>query len=722
MKNKPLKKYLILFLFAGFQCVNAIAQKTKPEEISKEINKLKRDKNHQSNVEYLKLHNQLAFYYAENLPDSALQMLVNQPELCKQIKYYEGEADAIKIRGTAYKMKGNFVKALECFESAIEIAKQHNYKDAIPGIQSNIGLVFMNQGDYTKSLQSFYDALKSAEGLENKMVAGRIWNNIGTVHFFQGNLEKSMTDYQKMLEISIETQNHQGIILAHNNIGEIYLEKNDLKAALISFNKAIELLSKHKNDALQIATTKNLGLVYFKMNEIEKSVSFFNQALKFALLSGNKPSACKALIGMAKAYNQNKNYAVALQKSEEATSLAKEMNHRQLLRDAYEIKAIIYENQGDGLLALKSYKFFKLYSDSLKNIESEKASDLLKTNYDFSKKELDYQKKEIRQRWVIFTFVAALISMLIIAYIINRNRYKIKKSNEVLKEKNQHIEEQNVILEQTLSQLKSTQTKLIQSEKLASLGELTAGIAHEIQNPLNFVNNFSELSVELIEELKSPLTPDGGILVGEKIDMELLADITQNLEKINLHGKRASSIVKGMLEHSRASTGVKELTDINKLADEYLRLSYHGLRAKDSSFNSDFKTDFDENLPKIEVKSQDLGRVLLNLFNNAFYAVNISNVGRVQNSAKVNPPQVIVSTHQSDNQIVIKVKDNGTGMSEATKVKIFQPFFTTKPTGQGTGLGLSLSYDIITKGHGGTLEVESMEGEGTEFIIKLPMI
>ncbi len=274
--------------------------------------------------------------------------------------------------------------------------------------------------------------------------------------------------------------------------------------------------------------------------------------------------------------------------------------------------------------------------------------------------------------------------------------------------------------EDALSELRITQNQLIQKEKLASLGELTAGIAHEIQNPLNFVNNFSELSVDLANELDDEIKKP-------ELDRDLIADLTKdiksNQEKINHHGKRASSIVKGMLEHSRASTGVKELTDINKLADEYLRLSYHGLRAKDSNFNSDFKTDFDENLPKIEVIPQDIGRVLLNLINNAFYAVKAPQPPKGENYV----PTVIVSTQYlapplgaRGASIIIKVKDNGKGMPESVRAKVFQPFFTTKPTGQGTGLGLSLAYDIVTKGHGGTLEVESKEGEFSEFTITLP--
>ena len=277
-------------------------------------------------------------------------------------------------------------------------------------------------------------------------------------------------------------------------------------------------------------------------------------------------------------------------------------------------------------------------------------------------------------------------------------------------------------LSNSLMELKSTQNQLIQKEKLSSLGELTAGIAHEIQNPLNFVNNFSELSVDLVKDLKDEFKkPEKD----EAYIDELFDDLSQNQEKINHHGKRASSIVKGMLEHSRASTGVKELTDINKLADEYLRLSYHGLRAKDKDFNADFKTEFDVNLPKIEVIPQDIGRVLLNLINNAFYAVNqrkqqLCEGSKPSQSLSTYTPSVSVSTKQLDNAIEIRVKDNGTGMPESVRAKVFQPFFTTKPTGQGTGLGLSLAYDIVTKGHGGTLEALSTEGVGTEFLIKLP--
>ena len=287
---------------------------------------------------------------------------------------------------------------------------------------------------------------------------------------------------------------------------------------------------------------------------------------------------------------------------------------------------------------------------------------------------------------------------------------KLKAELEVqVAERTAALQAQTEELQKTIVELKATQTQLIQAEKMASLGELTAGIAHEIQNPLNFVNNFSEVSAELIDEMNAELAK------GDMEEVKAISnDLKQNLEKINHHGKRADAIVKGMLQHSRSSSGQKESTDINALCDEYLRLSYHGLRAKDKSFNAKFETNLDATLPKVNVVPQDMGRVILNLINNAFYAVS----EKQKTTKDQYDPKVTISTKLvTPHQIEIRVADNGNGIPERIKDKIFQPFFTTKPTGQGTGLGLSLSYDIVTKGHGGTLQVETQEGVGTTFII-----
>ena len=284
--------------------------------------------------------------------------------------------------------------------------------------------------------------------------------------------------------------------------------------------------------------------------------------------------------------------------------------------------------------------------------------------------------------------------------------------DRLVAERTAELTSQKEELQATLEQLQTTQQQLIQSEKLASLGELTAGIAHEIQNPLNFVNNFSEVSMELLDEMEEELNK------GDKEEAIAIAnDIKQNMEKIRYHGQRADGIVKGMLQHSRASSNTKEPTDINKLADEYLRLAYHGLRAKDKSFNAELETHLADGLPMINMVPQDIGRVLLNMFNNAFYVVQ----QKQKTSGAYYKPVVKLTTAVKGKSLLITVEDNGSGIPDDIKDKILQPFFTTKPTGEGTGLGLSLSYDIVAKGHGGKIDVESKEGEGSKFIITLPV-
>ena len=347
----------------------------------------------------------------------------------------------------------------------------------------------------------------------------------------------------------------------------------------------------------------------------------------------------------------------------------------------YQLK---YNNLKDSLDQLRSVK-------EVVSMEMEKQIDLQRAAFDE-----EQAKTALRNRIRIYAFIAGLAALLAVALILWKN--------------NQRKQKDKVKIEQAYNELKSTQQQLIQSEKMASLGELTAGIAHEIQNPLNFVNNFSEVNNELIEELKSQKSK----LKSEEQD-EILNDIFLNNEKISHHGKRADTIVKGMLQHSRTSSGQKEPTDINALADEYLRLAYHGLRAKDKSFNADIKTDFDKSIGKINIIPQDIGRVVLNLINNAFYAVD----EKKKENQNGYEPTVSVSTKKEKDKVEIKVKDNGNGIPQKVLDKIFQPFFTTKPTGQGTGLGLSLSYDIV-KAHGGELKVETKEGEGSAFIIQLP--
>jgi signal transduction histidine kinase len=316
------------------------------------------------------------------------------------------------------------------------------------------------------------------------------------------------------------------------------------------------------------------------------------------------------------------------------------------------------------------------------------------------------------QTWWAYAIFVLLFLGLGVAILNYRSRW-LKRENRILEEK---VNERTAELKKTIHELENTQSQLIQSEKMASLGELTAGIAHEIQNPMNFINNFSEVTMELVEEMCEEL---GKLDKKDTVEaLDLSKDIVQNLEKITHHGKRASSIVRGMLEHSRNSSGQMEYIDINVLCDEYLRLAYHGLRAKDKSFNADFKTDFDETLPKVQIIPQDLGRVVLNIINNAFFAV--TSIPEQERAADFKP-LVTVSTKNMGDQVLISIRDNGPGIPQEIKDKIFQPFFTTKPTGKGTGLGLSLAYDIVTTGHGGAIELNTAPGEGTEFVIYIPI-
>lgn len=374
----------------------------------------------------------------------------------------------------------------------------------------------------------------------------------------------------------------------------------------------------------------------------------------------------------------------------------------------FELLAEAYNSIGDHKSAYKSIK----EAINLKNAVTQDEKDARTVSFETERKIQDNEtaimllnaRDEANKKTRVFLFgIIGLLGLLAVALLFfYRNKQKTSKE----------LESKNQKLEQTLNQLKATQSQLVQSEKMASLGELTAGIAHEIQNPLNFVNNFSEVSNELIDEMKVEL--DKGEIEEAKT---IASDIQQNLSKIAHHGKRADAIVKGMLQHSRSGTGQKELTDLNVLCEEYLRLSYHGLRAKDSSFNAAFETHFDTTVGAIKIVPQEIGRVLLNLLNNAFYAVNEKSRKGIAGYA----PKVVVRTEKLGDSVKIEVEDNGMGIPNSILEKIFQPFFTTKPTGQGTGLGLSLSYDIV-KAHGGELTANSQVGEGTVFKIILPKV
>ncbi|HMG93370.1 MAG TPA: ATP-binding protein, partial [Chryseolinea sp.] len=503
-----------------------------------------------------------------------------------------------------------------------------------------------------------------------------------------------------------------------NNIGEIYLKKNELDSALILCRSALKGFEKAPADHfwMTIYTALNLGNIFMGQTKYDSSLYYLKLAKQLATFHAHQ---FNANLSIAKVFDR-------LGMKDSTLYYADEANRVALASDAYSFNAEVNDFLGkfyhdkDINESIKLTRRSLAYKDSLYR----QSVNIGLENFD----ELDEKERqfEIQSANAAFQFKARLIGLLtgvlvllIIIGILVRNYRQKQKSIVLLNQQKDELNRAKEKTEIALSDLKATQSQLIQSEKMASLGELTAGIAHEIQNPLNFVNNFSEVNAELIDELTDELANGNKQTINE-----LASNIKENQERINFHGKRADAIVKGMLLHSRGRSEQKELIDINALCDEYLRLAFHGFRAKDKSFSAMFDTTFDPDLPNVNALRQDIGRVLLNLINNAFYAVRESSVAPKRIGAladKEYEPRVSISTKKLRDKVEIRVRDNGNGISEEIRDKIFQPFFTTKPTGQGTGLGLSLAYDIITKGHGGELKVETKEGESCEFIIRLPL-
>ena len=467
--------------------------------------------------------------------------------------------------------------------------------------------------------------------------------------------------------------------------GKTYYDLNLLDSAYYFAQKSYNEIRDYGPHNFASLSRLVMAKILFKSGKYDESIHTYKSILDSLRGGGPANTMEYDLAKLYKEINENdSSRKYALQALQGAIKFKDQVN----IRDASSLLAELYRNKDID----KAYEYLSLSNamkDSIADTEKSRQMQALQYKDQKAKNDQMLQDQAARSRIKLNTVLAALLALAIILFFLWRNNKKKQKA---------------------YADLKSAQSQLIQSEKMASLGELTAGIAHEIQNPLNFVNNFSEVNRELIEEMKTELKSGNN-----NEAMSIANDISENEEKINHHGKRADAIVKGMLQHSRSSNGVKQPTDINKLADEYLRLSYHGLRAKDKSFNATMKTDFDETIGNINIIPQDIGRVVLNLINNAFYVVD--------EKKKQNPngydPTVSVTTKKVGDKVLISVKDNGNGIPQKVLDKIFQPFFTTKPTGQGTGLGLSLSYDIV-KAHGGELKVETKEGKGSEFIIQLP--
>jgi len=592
--------------------------------------------------------------------DSAIQYAQQGILLARKINFLKGEADC--LFSLALSFQSNFIRSIQYTLNSLMIYENIQNNQGIAKANLFAQAMYREAGDYKEALHYAFTGLKIAE--------------INKLDYF---------DELPVLPMSIS-------FLAE--ISQTYIMMNQPDSALIYAQKAID---KNKKFQGGIGEFSIYLLAYIQNMKGNYKTALDNFRLAKQLAIQNNPrdtlqvySGMSSLFLNMKILDSTIYYAQIVVRSWKI-----ENSETKNILEAVGNMVKVYKLVGNKDSSLKYIELNQSLNDSFYSNEKDRAIQNIKFNEKLRQEEILSAEVKYKSKIQLYGLSAGLFVLLIIAGLLWRSNQNKKKAKSEI--------------EKAYTELKTTQTQLIQAEKMASLGELTAGIAHEIQNPLNFVNNFSEVNTELIDEMQGELRSgdNAGAIV-------LSNDIRANQEKILLHGKRADSIVKGMLMHSRASAGMKEPTNINHLADENLRLAYHGLRAKDKSFNVTMKTDFDPNINLVNIVPQDIGRVLLNLYNNAFYAVTEKGLQAGQDYV----PTVEVSTKRAGNKLEIKVKDNGNGIPQEVLDKIFQPFFTTKPTGEGTGLGLSLSYDMI-KAQGGEIRVNTKEGEFAEFSIQL---
>ena len=682
------------------------------------------------------------------------------------IKYYTesgnetGLASCYVVSARLNNQKGNIQQSLKDNYSALRLFEKTGNKVGIYNVHTGLGLMYEGQKNWREALKSYALAKKAGEEQDNKIVLAGAYNNLGNAYRELGRTDEALQAFEEALRLSELTDDTKGIAAAQGNLGTIYSLMGKPAEALKSFDEArkrFEAIGSKESVAISYLES---GSVYFDMKKLNESRKSLDQALQLSQQVGYKEIISKSYKLLSQIDSATGNYASAFKNYQlfidYRDSIANAESAKQLLEqrmqyafskkeDSLRLEQALIAEQLDKqtLLSKKQQQDLELKQAALELTNREKDVQMLtflkakaelqlsneqkEKRLTLAEQEKALQQSQLEKQTLIskqkeqalllkdkelsvqrsqrnIYLIGAVAFLLLSFFILRNNRQKQKANVDLQKQKNE--------TERALNELKNTQTQLIQREKMASLGELTAGIAHEIQNPLNFVNNFAGLNKELVSEMKEELVK------GNYEEAKTLAeDIEDNGEKIINHGQRAAAIINSMLEHSHGATGEKQPTDINRLADEYLWLAYHGLRARDKNFSAGIQTHYSNDVGTVNVVPQEIGRVFLNLYNNAFYAVN----QKKKKLGKTFEPEVIMNTKRVDGHVEIHVKDNGTGISQKALNKIFQPFFTTKPAGEGTGLGLSLSYDIVTKGHGGDIAVDTKEGEYSEFIIQLPV-
>ncbi len=590
-------------------------------------------------------------------------------------------------------------------QQALQLSRDLHFLKGEQRAQNVLGGAFSSTGNYPKALTAYLNALKAAESMHDAVRVTKAFANIANIYSEEGDERQSIVFTLRCLTASRLSNDVKSMAISMMNLGDSYEKLNILDSALYYTSQSYKYAKKLKNPSLIDISLNNLGNVYRKMNRLDSALYFYRQGITLYRQTDDNDAWAETTIGMAKVFKTLKLQDSSLYYARQSMSIGQRGGFTARVLDASTFLTEYFKNAGRLDSAFVYQQVLLAAKDSL--FSQEKTKEVQDLTFSERQRQLDIQEREASYKANIrfYLLITLVLFLIVLAFVFWRNNRKNEKAKKLLEQQKEQIQS-------TLGELKSTQNQLIQSAKMASLGELTAGIAHEIQNPLNFVNNFAEVNQEMIAELKQELNAGN---IAEAI--AIANDIESNEGKINHHGKRADFIVKGMLEHSRSGSGERQATNINALTDEFLKLSYHGLRAKDKNFNAELVTNFGAQLPKVEVVRQDIGRVLINLFSNAFYAVK----ERAKNGEPGFKPVVSVKTFVENGFVIISIKDNGHGIPEELKQKIMQPFFTTKPAGEGTGLGLSLSYDIIVKGHGGTLDVNSTVDEYCEFILKLPV-
>ncbi|RFP66350.1 hypothetical protein D0N36_04875 [Hymenobacter lapidiphilus] len=586
----------------------------------------------------------------------------------------------------------NLTAALTWGLRGLRLAEQTSDREVQTQLRAIIGDTYGKLGDYASALPILDRALRDGHRLSDEQVVAAVLNSLGSVHQRQRNWPEALRYFRRAVAVCRRMGDMQNQLANEIGLAEVYIEQGQPVRALLHGRLARALVRSTQDDFNQPSVELLLARAFLLLHHPDSTLMLASHARELSRKTRSNGNLAAATELLAMAYAELNNYPAA------------------------------YQQQ----------RLFSAYQDTLAGEATQRKTSALRYGYELDQKETQIAlltqtrqlqaQRSARQRLQLYALLAGFAGLVLVVGLLGRNVHLKQRINRHLNAQNAQVARQRddltralADLTQALDRLKSTQNQLIQREKMASLGELTAGIAHEIQNPLNFVNNFSEVSTELVEEFMDgpwQLLPEAE----KAYATELLATLTDNLHKISQHGHRADSIVKGMLQHSQTSAGVYETINLNTLVTDHLAMAYQLFRSKDSSFNATLITDLSPQLPAVRLVPQDIGRVLLNLFANAFYAL----AQRRDQGLPDSPLKLEVHTSLLARQVQVRILDNGTGMSEETRQKALLPFFTTKPPGEGTGLGLSLSYDIIVQGHGGTLSISSQPGGGTEVTMRLP--